>query len=113
MSYAELPDFCVPIFLHFVSFQISAAAILLLSLRKIFPTGHLKRNALPSETKCPLKRAGKPQEGPRRNSRDTGGEKTSGGPAWPAAKKPSRDGTRSGPARIPETGRLPPDVPVP
>ena len=99
MSFAALPNFCVPIFLHFVSFQISAAAILLLSLRKIFPAGHLKRNALPSETKCPLKRAGKPQEGSRRNSRDTGGKKTSGGPAWPAAKKPSRDGTRSGPAR--------------
>ena len=45
MSYAALPDFCVAVFLHFVSFQISAAAILLLSLRKIFPTGHPKRNA--------------------------------------------------------------------
>ena len=40
-----LPDFCVAVFLHFVSFQISAADILLLSLRKIFPTGHPKRNA--------------------------------------------------------------------
>ena len=73
------------------------------------------RNEMPSRPKrnAPLKRAGKPQEGSRPNSRDAGGEKTSGGPAWPAAKKPSRDGTRSGPARIPETGRLPPDVPVP
>ena len=55
VSFAALSYFCVPIFLHFVSFQILAAAILLLSLRKIFPTGHLKRNALP-------KRAGKPPE---------------------------------------------------
>ncbi len=65
-----------------------------------------KRNALP-------KRAGKPPEGSRRNLRETGGEKISGGPAWPAAKKPSRDGTCSGPAPIPGIGRLPPDVPVP
>ena len=99
-------------FLHFVSFRISAAAILLLSLRKIFPTGRLKRNGYFSETKCPPERAGKPPKGSRRNSRNTGGKKTSGGPAWPAAKKPSRDGTRSGPARSPETGRLPPDVPL-
>ena len=40
-------------------------------------------------------------------------KKTAGIPAWPAAKNPARDGTRSGPAPIPEIGRLPPDVPVP
>ncbi len=28
-------------------------------------------------------------------------------------KSPSRDAARSGPAPIPEIGRLPPDVPVP
>ena len=86
-------------FLHFVSFQISAAAILLLSLRKIFPTGRLKRNGYFSETKCPPERAGKPPKGSRRNSRDTGGEKTSGSPAWPAAKKTfaRRDALRSCP----------------
>ncbi len=50
-----------------------------------------KRNALP-------KRAGKPPEGSRRNLRDTGGEKKSSGiPAWPAAKKTfaRRDALRS------------------
>ena len=57
VSFAALSNVCVAVFLHFVSFQISASAILLLSLRKIFPTDHLKRNALPSEAKCPLKRA--------------------------------------------------------
>ena len=55
--------------------------------------------ALGPKRNAPLKRAGKPQEGSRRNSRDTGGEKTSGDPAWPAVKKTfaRRDALRSCP----------------
>ncbi len=62
----------------------------------------------------PLKRAGKPPERSRRNLRDTGGEKKcQESRHGQRQKKPSRDGTRSGPARSPGIGRLPPDVPVP
>ena len=101
MSYAALPNFCVAVFLHFVSFRFgfSPPTTDCYHCGKYFRRAI--RNEMPSRPKrnAPLKRAGKPQEGSRRNSRDTGGKKTSGCPAWPAAKKPSRDGTRSGPAR--------------
>ncbi len=84
------------------------------TIEKIFTDGSSETKwPLGSKRNGPLKRAGKPPEGLRRNLRDTGAEKKpSGGPAWPAAKKPSRDVACSGPARSPEIGRLPPDVPV-
>ncbi len=74
-----------------------------------------------SETKWPPRRNEMPSRNARENRRRGRAgicaippvKKPSGGQAWPAAKKPSRDGTRSGPARSPGIGRLPPDVPVP
>ena len=57
VSFAALPNFCVAIFLHFVSFRISASAILLLSLRKVFPTGHLKRNGPWARNEMPSRNA--------------------------------------------------------
>ncbi len=85
---AALAYFCVPIFLHFVSFRISAADNRLQPFRNFFSDGSSetkwplgsKRNALP-------KRAGKPPEGSRRNLRGTGAEKIVGRSGMASGKK--------------------------
>ncbi len=83
--------FCVPIFLHFVSFQICAADNRLQPFRKFFPTGHPKRNGPPRRNEMPSRNA----RGNRRRGRAgicgvPAVKKSPGGPAWPAAKKALR-----------------------
>ncbi len=88
---AALAYFCVAIFLHFVSFQICAPGNTLNPLGKFLPTGHLKRNGPPRRNEMPSRNA----RGNRRRGRAgicaiPAVKKSSGGPAWPAAKKPLR-----------------------
>ncbi len=87
-------------FLHFVSFRICAADNRLQPFRKFFPTGHPKRNGPWARNEMPSRNA----RGNRRRGRAgicaiPALKKSSGGPAWPAAKKPCarRDALRSCP----------------
>ncbi len=87
--YAALAYFCVPIFFAFRFVSDFRRRQPIATIQEIFTDRSSETKwPLGSKRNAPLKRAGKPPEGSRRNLRDTGGEKIVGRSGMASGKKP-------------------------